>query len=65
LKDILDNKGGFVKAYWDGTSESELKIKEETKATIRCIPLEGGQGEGTCIYSGKPATQIALFAKAY
>jgi len=54
-----------VKAYWDGTSETELKIKEETKATIRCIPLEGGQGEGTCIYSGKPATQIALFAKAY
>ena len=65
LKDILNIKGGFVKAYWDGTSETELKIKEETKATIRCIPLEGGQGEGTCIYSGKPATQIALFAKAY
>ena len=65
LKEILNIKGGFVKAYWDGTSETELKIKEETKATIRCIPLEGGQGEGTCIYSGKPATQIALFAKAY
>ena len=65
MKELLDTKGGFVKAYWDGTSETELKIKEETKATIRCIPLEDGQGEGTCIYSGKPATQKALFAKAY
>ncbi len=65
MKQILDTKGGFVRAFWDGTSETELKIKEETKATIRCIPLEGGEGEGTCIYSGKPATQIALFAKAY
>ena len=65
MKQILNTKGGFVKAYWDGTSETELKIKEETKATIRCIPLEGGQGEGVCIYSGEPATQRALFAKAY
>jgi len=65
MKDIISTKGGFVKAYWDGTMETELKIKEETKATIRCIPLEDGEGEGICIYSGKPATQKALFAKAY
>jgi len=65
MKELLNTKGGFVKAYWDGTSETEQKIKEETKATIRCIPLEDGQGKGVCIYSGKPATQKALFAKAY
>lgn len=65
FKDLIANKGGFVKAYWDGTSETELKIKEETKATIRCVPLEDGEGEGTCIYSGKPATIKAIFAKAY
>lgn len=65
FKDLIANKGGFVKAYWDGTSETELKIKEETKATIRCVPLEDGEGEGTCIYSGKPATIRAIFAKAY
>lgn len=65
FKDAIANKGGFVKAYWDGTSETELKIKEETKATIRCVPLEDGEGSGTCIYSGKPATIKAIFAKAY
>lgn len=65
MKELLETRGGFVKAYWDGTEETELKIKQETKATIRCIPLEDGQGEGVCIYSGKPATQKALFAKAY
>ena len=65
FKEVLDSKGGFVLAHWDGTSETELKIKEETKATIRCIPLDNKQEEGTCIYSGKPSTQRVIFAKAY
>jgi prolyl-tRNA synthetase len=65
FKDVLANKGGFVSAHWDGTSETEDRIKEETKATIRCIPLENVQEEGKCVYSGKPSTQRVLFAQAY
>ncbi len=65
FKKILDEKSGFVLAHWDGTPESEEKIKEETKATIRCIPLNNPQERGTCIYSGKPSTQRVLFARAY
>lgn len=65
FKDILENKGGFIHAHWDGTAETELKIKEETKATIRCIPLDAVQEEGKCIYSGKPSKQKVIFAKAY
>jgi prolyl-tRNA synthetase len=65
FKEVLDNKGGFVYAHWDGTSETELKIKEETKATIRCIPLDNPKEEGKCIYSGKPSSQRVLFARAY
>jgi prolyl-tRNA synthetase len=65
LKDLLDNKTGFISAHWDGTPETELKIKEETKATIRCIPLNNKQEEGVCVYSGKPSTQRVLFARAY
>ncbi|MCX6350283.1 MAG: proline--tRNA ligase [Bacteroidetes bacterium] len=61
---ILD-KGGFILAHWDGTSETELKIKEETKATIRCIPLNAPNEEGKCIYSGKPSIRRVIFAKAY
>lgn len=57
--------GGFVSAHWDGTSETEEKIKEETKATIRCIPLDAVQENGNCVYSGKPSTQRVLFARAY
>lgn len=52
-------------AHWDGTPETEQKIKEETKATIRCIPLNNKQEDGICIYSGKPSKQRVLFAKAY
>ncbi|HYW96339.1 MAG TPA: proline--tRNA ligase, partial [Bacteroidales bacterium] len=63
--DILDNKGGFIRAFWDGTPETEEKIKQETKATIRCIPLDATEEQGTCVYSGKPATQKVLFARAY
>ncbi len=65
FKDVLENKTGFVSAHWDGTSETEQKIKEETKATIRCIPLDNHLENGICVYSGKPSTQRVLFAKAY
>ena len=63
--DILDNKGGFIYAHWDGTVETELKIKEETKATIRCIPLENKLESGSCILTGKPSIQRVVFARAY
>jgi len=65
FKNILENKGGFVAAFWDGTKETEERIKEETKATIRCIPFEYENSTGNCVYTGKPSTQKALFAKAY
>lgn len=58
-------KGGFVLAHWDGSSETEERIKNETKATIRCLPLEYEEEEGTCIYSGKPSGRRVLFAQAY
>lgn len=62
---LLDTKGGFISAHWDGTGETEEKIKELTKATIRCIPLNNVQEEGSCILTGKPSTQRVLFARAY
>lgn len=62
---LLDEKGGFLSAHWDGTSETEEKIKELTKATIRCIPLDNVQEEGKCILTGNPSTQRVLFARAY
>jgi prolyl-tRNA synthetase len=65
FKKILDERSGFVYAHWDGTPETEEKIKEETKATIRCIPLNNKKEEGVCIYSGKPSKQRVLFARAY
>lgn len=65
FKKILDEKPGFVMAHWDGTPETEQKIKEETKATIRCIPLNNKQEAGVCIYSGKPSAQRVVFARAY
>lgn len=65
FKAVLDQKGGFVSAHWDGTPETEEKIKEETKATIRCIPLNNAQESGTCVYSGKSSSQRVLFALAY
>ena len=63
--DLLDNVGGFILAHWDGTSETEEKIKEETKATIRCIPFNSPEEEGKCIYSGKPSMRRVLFARSY
>lgn len=65
FKEILEKKGGFIYAHWDGTAETEDLIKKETKATIRCIPLNAKQEEGTCIYTGKPSKQRVIFAKAY
>jgi prolyl-tRNA synthetase len=62
---ILDTKGGFISAHWDGTSETEERIKELTKATIRCIPLNNVPESGTCILTGKPSSQRVLFARAY
>ncbi|HNP18124.1 MAG TPA: proline--tRNA ligase [Fulvivirga sp.] len=65
FKKVLDTKAGFVMAHWDGTAETEDKIKEETKATIRCIPLDFKEEEGKCIYSGKPSKGRVVFARAY
>lgn len=65
FKQILDTTPGFVMAHWDGTPETEQKIKEETKATIRCIPLNNKQEAGKCIYSGNPSAQRVVFARAY
>ncbi len=58
-------KGGFLLAHWDGTAETEEVIKDETKATIRCIPLDGVEEDGVCVYSGKPSTRRVIFARAY
>ena len=65
FKKILNDKGGFLLAHWDGTSETEQKINKETKATIRCIPLDGKKEKGKCIYTGKPSNKRVVFAKAY
>ncbi|SDH96926.1 proline--tRNA ligase [Winogradskyella thalassocola] len=65
FKKVLETKTGFISAHWDGTAETEQKIKEATKATIRCIPSVNKKEEGTCVYSGKPSMQRVLFAKAY
>jgi len=65
FKSILKEKGGFISAHWDGTSETELKIKEMTKATVRCIPLDNPQEDGECVLSGRPSKQRVLFAKSY
>ena len=63
--DILETKGGFVSAHWDGTTETEELIKEKTKATIRCIPFDNPQEDGRCILTGKPSKERVLFARAY
>lgn len=65
FKTILNEKGGFIEAHWDGTAETEELIKNETKATIRCIPIHGDKTEGKCMVTGKPSKQRVLFAKAY
>ncbi|SOU87475.1 proline--tRNA ligase [Tenacibaculum dicentrarchi] len=65
FKDVIENKGGFVLAHWDGTEETEEKIKDLTKATIRCIPNDAKEEAGTCVFTGNPSTKKVLFAKAY
>jgi prolyl-tRNA synthetase len=65
FKQVLENKGGFISAHWDGSSETENKIKELTKATIRCIPESTNNETGNCVFSGNPSSQRVLFAKAY
>lgn len=65
FKKVLDTKGGFILAHWDGTAATEEKIKNETKATIRCIPLKGQTEPGTCMVTGKPSAEKVLFARAY
>ncbi|HTI57720.1 proline--tRNA ligase [Mucilaginibacter sp.] len=65
FKRLLDDEPGFLSAHWDGTAETEQLIKDETKATIRCIPLDNKQEEGKCIRTGKPSAQRVLFARAY
>jgi prolyl-tRNA synthetase len=63
--DLLENKGGFIAAHWDGTPETEQAIKDKTKATIRCIPIDNVQEAGKCILTGEPSSQRVLFARAY
>ncbi|WP_396157119.1 proline--tRNA ligase [Flavobacterium sp.] len=65
FKEVLENKSGFISAHWDGTPETEEKVKDLTKATIRCIPLDRIESEGKCIFSGGKSTGRVLFAKAY
>lgn len=65
FQEVLNAKGGFVSAHWDGTAETERKIKERTKATIRCVPFDAEKEEGSCVFSGKPSSKRVLFAKAY
>ncbi|MBX2902274.1 MAG: proline--tRNA ligase [Chitinophagales bacterium] len=65
FKDAIENKQGFLSAHWDGTPETEEKIKELTKATIRCIPLNNKQDQGVCVFSGKPSKERVIFARAY
>jgi len=65
FQEVLDRKGGFVLAHWDGTEETEDQIKEQTKATIRCIAIDAPEEEGKCVFSGKPSQKRVLFAKAY
>ena len=65
FKEVLETKGGFLLAHWDGTPETEEKIKDLTKATIRCIPMDQPDEDGVCILTGKPSTKRVMFAKAY
>lgn len=65
FKTVLEKKGGFISAHWDGTNETEDRVKEETKATIRCIPIDAKNEAGSCMVTGKPSIRRVLFAKAY
>ncbi len=65
FKEVLETKGGFIRVHWAGTGEDEDRIKEETKATIRCFPLETPEGRGRCFYTGQETDRVAIFARAY
>jgi len=65
FRQILDGEGGFLRVHWAGTDEDEDRIKDETKATIRCFPLEQPEGDGVCFLTGKTTSQIAIFGRAY
>ncbi len=65
FKQVLEAQGGFIRVHWAGTGEDEDRIKEETKATIRCFPFEKSEGEGVCFYTGQRTDQVAIFARAY
>jgi prolyl-tRNA synthetase len=65
FRDIIENKGGFVMAHWDGSAETEEQIKNLTKATVRAIPFDAPPEEGKCVLSGKPSHRRVLFARAY
>lgn len=65
FKQVLEGPGGFIRVHWAGTGEDEDRIKEDTKATIRCFPFEKPEGEGTCFYTGRRTDQVAVFARAY
>jgi prolyl-tRNA synthetase len=65
FKEILDEEGGFIRVHWAGSREDEERIQDETKATVRCLPLDPPEGEGVCFYTGKTTDQIAIFARAY
>ena len=65
FKQVMESKGGFIRVHWAGTGEDEDRIKEETKATIRCFPLDKPEGEGVCFYTGRRTEQVAIFARAY
>ena len=62
---MLESQGGFVRVFWDGSGEDEDRIKDETKATIRCFPFETPDEEGVCFYTGRKTRRIAIFARAY
>ena len=65
FKKVLNEKGGFISAHWDGSKETEERVKDETKATIRCIPIDAKEEKGICMVTGKPSNKRVLFAKAY
>jgi prolyl-tRNA synthetase len=65
FREVLNSKGGFILAHWDGTAETEELIKDETKATIRCIPFDSPEEEGKCMVTGKPSKRRVVFAVAY
>jgi prolyl-tRNA synthetase len=65
FREVIEGKGGFVRAHWAGSDEDEDRIKEETKATLRCFPLDADEGEGVCFLTGQKTSQVAIFARAY